>query len=143
MRLFLLVIVLLGLISGAGPAKDDVKIDIEKFAGTWKVVLAEEGGMKSPDEAIKAAKMIITHEEITLKFRDETRVSTYKLDSTKNPKWCDITDSDHTALGIYHLEGDQLKICLPQVGEKGRSTAFESKPNSVNYLLMIMEREKP
>jgi uncharacterized protein (TIGR03067 family) len=143
MRLFLLIIVLLGMMNGAGPAMDDVKIDIEKFEGTWKVVSAEEGGRKSPDEAIKHAKMIITHQKITLKFRDETRVSTYKLDSTKNPKWCDITDSDHTALGIYHLEGDQLKICLPQVGEKRRSTAFESKPNSVNHLLMIMEREKP
>jgi len=143
MKLFLLIIVLLGMMSGAGPAKDDIKIDIEKFEGTWKVVSVEEGGRKSPDEAIKDTKMIITHQKITLKFRDETRVSTYKLDSTKNPKWCDITDSDHTALGIYHLEGDQLKICLPQVGEKGRSTAFESKPNSVNHLLMIMEREKP
>jgi uncharacterized protein (TIGR03067 family) len=132
MKLFLLIIVLLGMTNGVGPAKDDVKIDIDKFEGTWKVVSAEEGGRKSPDEAIKDAKMIITHQKITLNFRDETRVSTYKLDSTKNPKWCDITDSDHTALGIYHFEGEQLKICLPRVGENGRSTAFESEPNSVN-----------
>jgi hypothetical protein len=47
MRLFLLIIVLLGMMSGAGPAMDDVKIDIEKFEGTWKVVSGEEIARRS------------------------------------------------------------------------------------------------
>ena len=46
-------------------------------------------------------------------------------------------------LGIYDLEDDGLKICFPE-GRKGeRSTAFESKPNSVNDVLIVLEREQP
>lgn len=142
MKSYFLMVLLLGLLSRTGPAKEDAESDAEKFQGKWKVVSAEEGGRKTPDEAIKDFKMIITREKIRYKFRDDTKVSTYKLDSTKNPKWCDITDDVHTSLGIYQLEGDQLKICVPNMGVKERSTAFESKPNSVNYLLIIMEREK-
>jgi len=143
MKPYILMILLFSLISGNATAKDDVKDDLEKFQGTWKVVSAAEGGQQTPEEHLKDLKMIITLEKMTYKFRDVTTVWPYKLDSTKSPKWFDIMDKDHTLQGIYQLEGDQLKICVPNMGDKGRSTAFESKPNSVNHLLIVMERERP
>ena len=68
------------------------------------------------------------------------------LEATKKPQWIDLTEGDLTTLGIYKLEGDNLKVCFSEVpqGPKGkRSTAFESKPDSVNDILIILKREIP
>ncbi len=98
----------------------------------------------APDEAIKDLKWVITGDKITYKVGDKTTELTYKLDPTKKPKWIDFTRGGRTTtLGIYDLEGDNLKICFPK-GDKGkRSTAFESKPKSGNEILIILKREKP
>jgi uncharacterized protein (TIGR03067 family) len=87
--------------------------------------------------------LVVTKDKITYKFGDKTKELSYKLDATKKPKWIDITEGDHTNLGIYELEGDNLKICFPEGGKDERSTAFESKPDSVNDILIILKREKP
>jgi uncharacterized protein (TIGR03067 family) len=143
MRSCLFTLLMAGFLLGAAGAKDDAKGDHEKIQGTWQVVSAEDSGRKAPDEAVKNIKWVITKDKITYKFDDKTTKWSYKLDATKKPKWIDLTEGDHTTLGIYELEGDNLKICFPE-GRKGeRSTAFESKPNSVNDILIILKREKP
>ena len=132
-----------GFLLGAAGAQDGAKGDHENIQGTWKVVSAEDSGRKPPAEAIKNLKWVITKEKITYKFGDKTTEWSYKLDPTKKPKWIDLTEGEHTTLGIYELEGDNLTICFPE-GRKGeRSTAFESKPNSVNDILILLKREKP
>ena len=83
--------------------------------------------------------MVITKDTITYKFGDKTTKLSYKLDATKKPKWIDLTEGDKTTLGIYELEGENLKICFPEGGKRERSTAFESKPNSVNDVLIILK----
>jgi uncharacterized protein (TIGR03067 family) len=128
---------------GAAGAKDDARGDHEKLQGTWKVASAEDSGRKAPDEAVKNLKLVITKDKITYEFGGKTTKWSFKLDATKKPKWIDLTEGDRTTLGIYELEGDNLKICLPE-GRKGeRSMAFESKPDSVNDILIILKREKP
>jgi hypothetical protein len=47
------------------------------------------------------------------------------------------------SVGIYELKGDDLKICYPEAGNVERSTAFESKADSVNDIFIILKREKP
>jgi uncharacterized protein (TIGR03067 family) len=143
MRSCVLIVLMVGLMSGAGAAKDDVKGDAEKIQRIWKAVSAEDSGQKAPGEAIKNLKMVITKDKITYKFGGKTTEWSYKLDPTKKPKWINLTTGrDRTTLGIYDLDGDNLKICFPEEG-KERSTAFESKPNSVNDVLIILKREKP
>ena len=132
-----------GFLLGAVGAQDDAKGDHEKIQGTWKVVSAEDSGRKAPDEAIKDLKWVIAKDKITYKFGEKTTEWSYKLEATKKPRWIDLTEGDLTTLGIYELEGDNLKVCLPE-GRKGeRSTAFESRPDSVNDILIILKREKP
>ena len=143
MRWWLFTLLTAGFLLGAAGAKDDAKGDAEKIQGTWKVVSAEDNGRKAPDEAIKNLKLVITKDRITYKFGDKTTKWSYKLDSTKKPKWIDLTEGGRTTLGIYELEGDNLKICFPEGGKGKRSTAFESKPDSVNDVLINLKREKP
>jgi uncharacterized protein (TIGR03067 family) len=129
---------------GSAGAQDDAKGDHEKIQGTWKVVSAEDSGRKAPDEAVKTIKLVITKDKIAYKFGDDKMTEmTYKLDATKKPRWIDLTKGDKTTLGIYQLEGDNLKICFPEGGKKERSTAFESKPDSANDVLLVLKREKP
>ena len=75
-------------------------------------------------------------------FGEKTTEWSYQLDAGRTPKWIDLRGRADTNLGIYELEGDNLRICYPE-GRKGeRSTAFESKPNSVNDVLIILRRER-
>jgi uncharacterized protein (TIGR03067 family) len=125
---------------------DDAKGDHEKIQGTWKVISAEDSGRKAPDEAIKNLKWVITKDKITYKFGEKAKELSFMLEATKKPQWIDLTEGDLTTLGIYKLEGDNLKVCFPEMpqGPKGkRSTAFESKPDSVNDILIILKREIP
>ena len=140
MRSCLFTLLTAGFLLGAAGAQDDAKGDHEKIQGTWKVVSAEDSGRKAPDEAVKNIKWVITKDKITYKFGDKTTELSYKLDATKKPKWIDLTEGDRTTLGIYELEGDNLKICFPEGGKRERSTAFESKPDSVNDILIVLKR---
>jgi uncharacterized protein (TIGR03067 family) len=54
------------------------------------------------------------------------------LDDTKDPKQIDMYSREpggRTVHGIYAIENDQLKLCLPLFGDL-RPTAFVSEPGS-------------
>jgi uncharacterized protein (TIGR03067 family) len=144
MKPHLLMIVAVGLLIAADGPQEDDEGDPAKIQGSWKVVAAEDSGEKAPKEALKDLKWVITKDKITYKFAEKTTEWSYKLDPTTTPKWIDLTEGERTTLGIYELDGDNLKICFPEGpnGERERSTAFESKPNSVNDVLITLKREK-
>src|SRR5262249_39200386 len=133
------------LVVGADVASDEPKGDQEKIQGTFKVVSIEVRGRKIEDEKLRDQKVVFTKDRMLFKAGDKTDGEfAYKLDPTKKPAWLDLAPIDRdgkpmqTALGIYELAGDDLKICHPDPG-KDRSTTFVSKPASV---LFILRREK-
>ncbi len=67
---------------------------------------------------------------------------TFKLDPSKKPKAMDLTlekkGKKETALFIYELDGDNLKLCWRKPGGK-RPTHFTSKDTGG---LMILKRNK-
>ena len=133
-RVGLLILALL--FTAAAPHTDDQ----ENIQGTWKVVSAADNGHRTPRAALRDLKFVITRDKITYKFLEKTTEWTYQLEANRKPKWIDLSGGRETNLGIYELEGDSLKICFAE-GRKGeRSTAFESKPNSVNDVLIILKR---
>ena len=141
MTSFWVALLTLGLLFGTPAANDDAS-DHEKIQAVWKVVAAEDSGRKTPAAALKNFKLVITRDKITYTFGEKTTEWSYQLEATQRPKWIDLRDGDETNLGIYELEGDNLRICFPE-GRKGeRSTAFESKPNSVNDVLIVLRRER-
>jgi uncharacterized protein (TIGR03067 family) len=142
MRWCLLPLVVAGFsLAAAAGAQGGAKDDQERIQGTWQVRSDEDGGRKAPDEAIKDIKWVITGDKITYKVVDKTTL-TYKLEPTKKPKWIDFTRSGRTTFGIYDLDEDNLKICFPKGGKGKRPTAFESKADSRDDVLIILKRER-
>jgi uncharacterized protein (TIGR03067 family) len=134
----LALLVFAGLLLGA-----DAPRDAEQLLGTWKVISAEDSGRKASEENIKNLKWTVARDAITYTYKvGKTTRWTYKLDPARKPKWIDLTEGDRTRLAIYHLDGDTLKVCFAEGTQKERPTAFESKPNSPNDVLIVLRREK-
>jgi uncharacterized protein (TIGR03067 family) len=131
-----LMIALAGLLLGA-----DAPNDAQKLLGTWKVTFAEDSGRKASEHSIKDLKWLITKDSITYKAGGRTTRWTYKLDPTRKPKWMDLTERDRTLPAIYELDRDTLKVCFAESSPTERPTAFESKPNSPNDVLIVLKRE--
>ena len=125
------------LFTAAAPHTDDQ----ENIQGIWEVLSAADNGHRTPKAALKDLKFVITRHKISYKFLEKTTEWTYQLEANRKPKWIDLRDGAATNLGIYELEGDSLKICFAEGRPGERSTAFESKPNSVNDVLIILRRE--
>src|SRR5207244_10931496 len=68
---------------------------------------------------------------------------TYKIDSTRNPKTVDCTDTigedaGKTLLAIYRLEEDRFTFCAAYPGLE-RPTEFRTRPGQV---LRVSQRER-
>jgi RNA polymerase sigma factor (sigma-70 family) len=110
----------------------------EKVVGTWVFVAAEKGGEKTPEEELKALRLIFTADgKLIHKYGEHEQEGTYKLDPAKTPKAIDASDGKQMLFGIYKLEGDTLTVCL---GEE-RPTEFACKPGT-KMMLVVLKREK-
>jgi RNA polymerase sigma factor (sigma-70 family) len=122
------------------------KTDKENIQGAWKVVSVRINGQDPKDgegERIKKSTFKITTDKMIVKFNDETREHTYKLDLAVKPKTIDIiTDQGDGADGIYKLEGDTLTICIPYVPRMERPTEFVSKEDSDTSLIVLKRVKK-
>lgn len=71
--------------------------------------------------------------------------ATFRLDPAASPKAMDLTSRSEkgqgkTLAGIYLLEGDKLKLCLPTLPGRKRPTDFVSTPGHLQ--VMVLKREK-
>jgi uncharacterized protein (TIGR03067 family) len=119
--------------------------DAEKIQGTWNVLTLQESGRHAPEEVLKGQTWVFTKDKVTFNHGAKKMEWNYKLDPSKSPKWIDFTDDKQTGRGIYELDGNNLKCCFNGGSKEQaeRSTAFESKPNSVNDVLTILLRQEP
>jgi uncharacterized protein (TIGR03067 family) len=122
----------------AADAKDDaVKKDMDALQGKWQLVSLERDG-KSVDVP-KDAVRVIKGDTYTINPRpDVTIEGKFKIDPTAKPKQIDTTpttgdNKGKTALGIYEIDGDALKICWAPAG-KDRPTEFKSAEGSGVFL---------
>jgi uncharacterized protein (TIGR03067 family) len=136
MRVPLLLIPVL-LMSGAEKPKSDK----EKLQGTWTVVAAEKAGVKSSPEAVKNMKVIIEGDTIEIDDGKKKEKVSFVLDPMKKLREIDLVEGKLPhALGIYELDGDNLKLCW-QKGGRTRPTEFVSKPNA-ELVLLVLKRMK-
>jgi uncharacterized protein (TIGR03067 family) len=132
------------MIAAATAAQDRDQKDEDKIQGVWLVVLMEKGGEKAPIEVSKDAKMTITDGTFKMELagRAENGTVTYKLDPSKTPKQIDITESrggkNDVVIGIYSLDGDDLKICFSK-DIRPKDLATQAGDN--NFLL-VLKRDK-
>jgi len=119
-------------------AAQDTQTSIQ---GSWQIVALQDGGRTAPAEAIEGAEWVITRDLIVQKAGGQTLELSYTLDPSNAPKWIDLKAEGRTMLGIYKLEGKTLTVCFSEARGAERSTAFESQPESVNDVLIVLTRE--
>jgi uncharacterized protein (TIGR03067 family) len=136
-----LLTVVLVVAAPAPPEKE--KKDEGKIQGTWVVVSVEKNGRVEDDG--KNVKVEFQGETVIVHDPRHEEKAKIKLDSGKKPKAIDFTPQDtggpaKTALGIYELNGDDLKLCFA-TGKGERPTEFVSKPGG-DVSLIVLKREK-
>jgi RNA polymerase sigma factor (sigma-70 family) len=136
----------------------------ERLRGTWKVVSAVEDGRALKGGAEGIGTWVINDTTIKwvyqLQRRDgkretTTEVVSFKLDETTRPRslavFPRVPESTSSALafvahvpeervdGIYSLAKETLKVCLGSTEGVPRPTAFDSKPGSRHFLLVLQK----
>jgi uncharacterized protein (TIGR03067 family) len=139
----LLAVVLL-VATPAPPEKE--KTDEEKIQGNWTVVSREFIGQKAPEAELKALKVTIKDDTITITDGTKKHEITYKLDPSKKPKAIDLTNVDgkdekDLTRAIYELDDDNLKLCWSEKAPEHRPTKFASDEGSAQTMI-VFKREK-
>lgn len=126
--------------------KETVKHDQELLQGTWSMVSGARDGAAFPADYLKHSKRVAKDDEVTVMLQGQLFMKAkFKLDPTKTPKQVDYAVSDGpyagtTQLGIYELEGEQVKFCFSVPG-KVRPTDFTTKPSD-GRTLSVWKKEK-
>jgi len=137
----------------AGKNREEaVKKELALLKGKWEMVGREVLGKKATKEDLEIVKGILVIEgekktgwPVDMGKKGEVQEATIKLDPTAKPKTVDKTvtkgrGNGETFLGIYQLDGDQLKICIAWES-KERPTEFAGKEDG-KAILVIYKRVK-
>jgi uncharacterized protein (TIGR03067 family) len=154
-----LVCLMFGILSTAGGAsaaegaKAAVKAELKKLVGTWKVQAVESDGRTARDEDIKGLRYVIGADgKWELRKDDQTQArGTFTIDPTKKPKTIDFKIEESISeqakgkmsLGIYELDGDNLKVCRDWPGEGARPTELSAAAQSKRILGEYKRVKKP
>jgi uncharacterized protein (TIGR03067 family) len=150
MKARLLMIAAVGLLIGAcnRPAQAPAapKTDLDRFQGTWYLVMAMQDGNTLPEDKVKQTTIVFKGDTFRFPGSAEYATSksgTIKLDETKTPKEMDAISTENEVmvmLGIYALDEGGYKVCFAPAG-KPRPTALGSSPGS-GYILQVWARQK-
>jgi uncharacterized protein (TIGR03067 family) len=113
---------------------------VHPIQGTWQAVSLQDGGRTAPADIVKSVRWIVTDSQITQNAGDERADLSYTLDLTKSPVWIDFRRDSRVMLGIVKVDGDTLTVCFSEGRNAERSTAFESRPDSPNDVLLVFHR---
>ena len=135
---------LTAILIAAAPAEGKPK-DEEAIQGTWTVVSREFVGKKTSDADLKALKVTIDENSLTLDDGQKKEKHAYKLDPSKTPKTIDLAstgiEQKETTPAIYELDDDSLKICWSEKDPDHRPTKFVGDEAS-GQTMLILKREK-
>ena len=126
------------------PKTDATKIDKAKLQGVWHIESMEGDGMQiSPDDlaAVDAEQrriLIDGDKWITKNGEGKEERRAFQLDAAKAPKTVNVRalDGSFDQLGIYQLDGDDLKICFCGGEKQERPTEFATKKDSPMILFV-------
>jgi len=138
------ILALILMTSAAVPAQEEkkpAKKDEDRILGTWTMVSGKKSGENAPDEFVQQFRLTFKAEgKFAAVVGPEKNIDgTFTLDTTKKPMQIDLTGDGKTMEGICALDGDNLKLCMGEAGE--RPLEFESSGGS-HTILLILQRAK-
>jgi RNA polymerase sigma-70 factor (ECF subfamily) len=129
---------------------DKPKQDKELIQGTWKVAKVESEGQDQSDKPGEAkffmqSTWTITEGKMVLKTESHIAEMQFKLDPSAKPKTIDCTMTavpnkeieGKTFKGIYSLDGNTLKIHLPNDPGANRPTELETQRGGMSMMLVL------
>lgn len=111
------------------------KKDAEAFQGEWEVVAAESNGEPPPAGFLLGSKVTLSGNKSTLLGKE----GTFELDASKSPRRITFISGKSRQVGIYELDGDNLKWCVGPSDDPPRE--YKTKPRT-NHTLLVMKRKK-
>jgi uncharacterized protein (TIGR03067 family) len=127
------------------PAQDNAaKKDLAALQGKWTLVAMEVDGKAVEADKLKNTTLAIKDNKYSLTTRQQLHEVEITLDPGKTPKEIDMKfldgpNKDRVGRGIYHLEGDTLKICRSLDPQEQRPKDFKTE-GQINLFVMVWER---
>ncbi len=130
-------------VSVAVLADDDAQKDLDMLQGTWTLTAMEMNGEAAPKDLME--KLTVTFNGDRMQIDGPMAAAAgevpvkpafaVKLNPSETPKTLDAIALNgkfqgKNLLGIYHLDGDQLRICLPNRDAKARPKEFKAPAGS-------------
>jgi uncharacterized protein (TIGR03067 family) len=168
MGVSLIVLLVHGYMPSLGIGSDKVTDkEVALLQGVWQVkeleayVDTKKGGTLPTNAELKKWRWVIKDNTLTWIYpSDPSERETFILDPAQNPKWIDLTNTvviqpiegqnkvrepvrteKWTFYGIYELNGNILRVCLPmsRTGSKIRPVAFSGSEGS-GSVVWVLER---
>ena len=134
------------LLLAADAPKEEVKKDLERFQGTWTPTSVEVNGKAIPQDALRGTTMTIKAEKFTIKHGEATVEGTIEIDPSKTPKAYDAVGKEQgkevKSIGIYQFDGDTLKVCYTEKGERPKEFSSKSGTEQNTVILAVYARMK-
>lgn len=127
------------LCSAPVPKEKEKTRDEDAILGTWAIEKFDSGGAPngpSPEE-IANIKFIFKKDgklAMTGGPNGEERDAEYKLDPAAKLKTIDMTLDGRTALGLYELDGDILKLCVAEGDNAARPEQFKADGKRISVV---------
>lgn len=113
--------------------------ELQKFQGTWSIESQELDGKPAKAEEIKTRTFFCGADVFVVRKGTEMlQLGIQKLDPSKSPKTINATISKglyqgETMLGIYEIDGDNLKVCFDIEGQN-RPSEFKTSAKEGRFL---------
>ena len=138
-------------LASAAPAwGDDAKRDADDLQGTWQATEGIGNGTPLTKDQLQRLRVMFAGAKMSvfpLDGGEKAMEHTFQVDPGKKPKAIDATRLEgggkgKVVKGIYDLDGDTLRLCLPARLEKERPTEFAAPENSGLVLLTLRRAKK-
>jgi uncharacterized protein (TIGR03067 family) len=127
-----------------GVKAEPADADQKNIQGAWTVVAAEMRGEKKEDLLGSKVRFAANKITVEIKGQEAAKEGTFMLDASMKLRRLDIVPrgEEKPMLGIYELDGDNLKICLGDSPDEARPVKFETQAER-KVVLLVLKRDKP